>query len=129
MLKVRFNASVPQGAALKDNFASPEKLKEGVFADPALLELPSLTHCFPPPALTKVQPVLSVVTVAVAILPDQDPSLPPVPLHLSNVSEKMVVVSCPHALLPNTKEAMISKRRRDWLIPVLRKSFSIIIIF
>ena len=111
--------------------ASPVKISLGVFAEPNPLLAPNFAHFLAAYHFVNVQPVLAVDVVAVdeAILPLHDPSLPPVPVNLSNVSEKMVVVVCPHALLPNTKEAMISKRRRDWLIPVLRKSFSIIILF
>ena len=124
-------ASPLQAPALKVKVASPVKLSWGVVAEPNPFLAPNFAHCLAAYPFVNVQPVLSVDVVAVdeAILPLHDSSLPPVPSNLSNVSEKIVVVVCPHALLPNTKEAMISKRRRDWLIPVLRKSFSIIIIF
>ncbi len=117
-----------QAPALKVKVASPVKLRVGVSAEPCALEVPNFTHCLAAYPFVNDQPWLSadvVIASDPAALPPHDLSLPPVPAKLSKVSEKIVVVSCPHALLPNTKEATISRQRRDIVIPVLQKSFSI----
>lgn len=127
MFNVVFSLDAFQAPALKVNVASPVKDNVGVVAFP-ILELPTLTHEFAPKLLVNFQLGLSYLMSPEAIPPLQRPSLPPVVVQELKCSSKIVVVSCPHALLPNTKEATISRQRRDIVIPFLQKSFSIIII-
>ena len=122
---VVFSSLAFQAPALKVKVASPVKLRVGVVALPNLELVPNLAHCEAAYPITKFHPVLSAdMSYVVPDIPLHFSSLPPVLLHSSKVSSKIVVV-CPHALLPNTREATISRQRRDIVIPFLQKSFSI----
>ena len=78
--------SVPHGAALNVIVTVPLTLNSGVVAMPVFLPVPKRAHLSPPYACVTSQPVLSGAKPDEAMVPFHWSSLPPVPLHWSNVS-------------------------------------------
>lgn len=80
-------------AALKDRVSVPDSPKAGVVAEPFLEPEPNLAQLSAPPPWVKFHPSLSALSVFEAILPFQEPSLPPVPSQSAKVSSKTVIAA------------------------------------
>ena len=86
--------SVPHGATLNVIVTEPLTSNSGVVAMPVFLPVPKRAHLLPPYACVTSHPSLSGKKPDEAMVPLQRSSLPPVPLHSSNVSQKTSPCGC-----------------------------------